>query len=151
MLAIAPRRAIEEKPPRRPGEGERSDSAPGPGKAPRSRRVLLVEDNLDTLHTTALLLRDMGHEVEYAINGYAALELVRVFKPEVVILDLGLPGMDGFELCRRLKRDPDLRAVRVIALTGYNQDEYRVRSREAGCEIHLVKPVEPQVLQTLLE
>ena len=132
-------------------------SHPRPGgsagrEAPRtSRRVLIVEDNLDTLRSTTLLLRDMGHEVDYAINGYAALEAARRFKPEIIILDLGLPGMDGFELCRKLRAEGALKSVRVIACTGYGQEEYRVRSREAGCEVHLVKPVDPRVLQDLIE
>jgi len=69
----------------------------------------------------------------------------------VVFLDLGLPGMDGFELCRALKRDPALKSVRVIAVTGYAQEDFRKRSREAGCEMHLVKPVSSEVLKQLLE
>jgi DNA-binding response OmpR family regulator len=74
--------------------------APGTGC-----RILVVEDNLDSVHSLAMLLRDMGHEVEYAINGYAALSVAQVFKPEVVFLDLGLPGLDGFEVCRAMKAD----------------------------------------------
>jgi CheY-like chemotaxis protein len=116
-----------------------------------SKRVLVVEDNLDTLRSMTLLLRESGHSVEYAINGYAALETARRFKPQVVLLDLGLPGMDGFELCRRLKSEADLRHCRVVAVTGYAQDDYRERSKQAGCELHLVKPVDPQVLLSVLE
>ena len=139
--------------------GTRSGSN-GPGQQPSRasvnrttapRRVLVVEDNLDTLRSTTVLLREMGHEVDYAINGYAALEAARRFKPQVIILDLGLPGMDGFELCRKLKKDEALKTVRVIAVTGYGQEEYRARSREAGCEAHLVKPVSPGVLQAIIE
>src|SRR6185369_6946391 len=125
--------------PRREGKGAQQD-APA-----RRRRVLLVEDNLDTVRSMALLLRDMGHEVEYSINAYVAIEIARRFRPEIVFLDLGLPGMDGFELCRRLKRDPDLAASTVIAITGYAQEDYRTRSREAGCAEHFVKPIDPQV------
>jgi CheY-like chemotaxis protein len=110
----------------------------------------VVEDNLDSVHSLAMLLRDMGHEVEYAINGYAALSVAQVFKPEVVFLDLGLPGLDGFEVCRAMKADPVLRAARVIALTGYADDTSRKRSAEAGCELHFVKPVSPQFLESLL-
>ncbi len=127
---------------------------PGQASVERTRtprRVLVVEDNLDTLRTTTLLLRDMGHEVDYAINGYAALEAARRFRPQVIILDLGLPGMDGFELCRKIKSDAVLKPVRVIAVTGYGQEEYHTRSREVGCEAHLVKPVDPKVLQALIE
>jgi len=115
-----------------------------------TRRVLVVEDNLDTVHSLVLLLRDMGHRVEYAINGYAALDIARRFLPEFVFLDLGLPGLDGFEVVERLKREPGFEATRFIAVTGYGQDEYRVRSQAAGCEQHIVKPVSPRFLYSLL-
>lgn len=114
------------------------------------RRILVVEDNLDSVHSLTLLLRDMGHRVEYAINGYAALSVARSFRPELVFLDLGLPGLDGFDVCRTLKADPCLKDARVIALTGYSHDDYRRRSAEAGCELHLVKPVSPKFLVSLL-
>src|SRR3954465_14149180 len=87
------------------------------------RRILVVEDNLDAVHSFALLLHDMGHKVEYAINGWVAIDVARRFRPEFVFLDLGLPGMDGFELCRRIKKEPGLESTRVIALTGYGQQE----------------------------
>jgi len=102
------------------------------------------------VHSLVLLLRDMGHWVEYAINGYAAITAAQKFRPEVVFLDLGLPGMDGFELCRRLKKEPGLEQTRLISITGYSQDEYRKRSLEVGCEIHLLKPVNAQQLADLL-
>jgi CheY-like chemotaxis protein len=117
---------------------------------PLPRRILVVEDNLDSVHSLTLLLRDMGHTVEYAINGYAALDVARRLRPEIVFLDLGLPGMDGFEVCRRLKTEAGLEAVRVIAVTGYGQEEYRRQSQAAGFELHLVKPVSPQFLVSLL-
>jgi two-component system CheB/CheR fusion protein len=115
-----------------------------------SRRILVVEDNLDTVHSLTFLLRDMGHQVEYAINGYAALDIARRLRPEFVFMDLGLPGMDGFEVCRRIKREAGLDSARVIAITGYAQDDYRKRSQEAGCEMHLIKPVSPKFLISLL-
>jgi CheY-like chemotaxis protein len=115
-----------------------------------STRILVVEDNLDSVHSLTLLLRDMGHTVEYAINGYAALDIARRLRPEIVFLDLGLPGMDGFEVCRRMKKESGLEVVRIIAITGYGQDEYRAQSQAAGCELHLVKPVSPQFLVSLL-
>lgn len=98
----------------------------------------------------ANLLRDMGHEVDYAINGYVAVDVARHFKPDVVFLDLGLPGLDGFDVCRRLKREPGLERTRFIAITGYAQEEFRERSKAAGCELHLIKPVPPKVLEELL-
>lgn len=115
------------------------------------RRILVVEDNLDAVHSLTVLLRELGHEVEFAINGYAALEIARRLEPQIVLLDIGLPGMDGFELCRRLKREPALAAARVIAVTGYGQEAYRQRALAAGCDGYYVKPLDPKVLYALLE
>ena len=115
-----------------------------------SRRILVVEDNLDAVRSLVALLRQMGHQVEFAINGYAAIEAARAYRPEVVLLDLGLPGMDGFELCRRLRKEPGLQGTRVIALTAYGQDQYRDRALEAGCELHVLKPISPARLTSLL-
>jgi CheY-like chemotaxis protein len=115
------------------------------------RRVLIVEDNLDSVRALAELVRDIGHRVEFAINGYAALEIARRFKPQFVLLDLGLPGMDGYDVCRRLKREPGLEEARIIAVTAYGRNEHRVKSRAAGCALHLVKPVSPQALFDVLE
>jgi CheY-like chemotaxis protein len=114
------------------------------------KRVLVVEDNLDSVHTLAYLLNDMGHFVEYAINGYVALDMARVFRPDFVLLDLGLPGLDGFEVCRQMKRDPQLRFCRVVALTAFAHQEYRDRAADVGCELYLVKPVPAKVLEELL-
>ena len=121
-----------------------------PMSSANPRRVLVVEDNLDTVHSLRMLLQDMGHEVSYAINGYAAIDVARSFRPEFVFLDIGLPGMDGFEVCKRLKREPGLEAARIIAITGYGHEDFRMRSAEAGCEVHLVKPVDPRFLYSLL-
>ena len=128
----------------------------GAGAAPerpavRSRRVLVVEDHLDTLHSLTYLLRKEGHEVEFAINGYAALEAARRFRPEIIFLDLGLPGMTGFEVCRQLKSEPGFEAARVIAVTGYAHEDHRIRAHAAGCELHIVKPADPLLLLKLLE
>jgi CheY-like chemotaxis protein len=115
------------------------------------RRVLIVEDHLDSVRALAELVRDIGHRVEYAINGYAAVEIGKRFIPHFVLLDLGLPGMDGFEVCSRLKHQPGLEQTRIIAVTAYGRDEHRVRTRAAGCELHLMKPVSPQTLFDVLE
>jgi CheY-like chemotaxis protein len=114
------------------------------------KRVLVVEDNIDAARTTAVLVSDMGHDAQYAINGYAAIEIARKFKPEVVLLDLGLPGLDGFEVCRRLRSDAELRNVKVVVITGYAGDEYREHAEAAGCDMHLVKPVAAKVLEEIL-
>jgi CheY-like chemotaxis protein len=108
-----------------------------------------VEDNLDGVHSLVLLLRDMGHEVEYAINGYAALDMASRTRPEIVLLDLNLPGLSGFDVCRRIKANPALKATRIIALTAYTQDEYRQRATAMGCEHYLIKPVDPRELEKL--
>ncbi len=120
-------------------------------RARRSRRVLVVEDHLDTLHSLAFILRKEGHQVEFAINGYAALDVARRFRPEVVFLDLGLPGIDGFDVCSQLKSEPGFDFTRFIAVTGYAQEEHRVRAHAVGCELHIVKPADPLLLLKLLE
>jgi CheY-like chemotaxis protein len=112
--------------------------------------VLIVEDNIDSGRSLAFYLRDVGHHVEHAINGYAAIAIARKLRPEVVFLDLGLPGMDGFDVAKELKREPGLENVRIIVVTGYAQEEFRERARKAGCEIHLIKPVDPKDLARLL-
>jgi CheY-like chemotaxis protein len=114
------------------------------------RRILVVEDDIDSARSLTWILRDMGHEVEYAINGYVAVDIAARFLPEFVLLDLALPGMNGFEVCRRMKRQPGLRATRVIAVTAYAQEEYRQRSKEAGCEGYIVKPLDPRILSSVL-
>jgi DNA-binding response OmpR family regulator len=92
----------------------------------------------------------MGHEVEYAINGYVAVDIASQFRPEFVFLDLALPGMNGFEVCRRLKRQPGLESTRVFAVTAFGHDEYRQRSKDAGCDGYFVKPLDLGALETLL-
>jgi DNA-binding response OmpR family regulator len=116
-----------------------------------ARRILVVEDNIDGARTLAVLLQQEGHTVEYAINGYVALDIARKFRPEIVLLDIGLPGMDGFEVCKRLKREPGLEATRVIAITAYGEDKHRAQSREAGCDMHFVKPVSGKALVKLID
>lgn len=111
------------------------------------RHILVIEDSLDSVHTMVLLLRDMGHVVDYAINGYAGLDLARRMRPEFVLLDIGLPGMDGYDVCKRIKADAILSETKIVVLTAYAGDEYREKSRAAGCHLHLVKPVPVHVLE----
>lgn len=117
------------------------------------RRVLIVEDDLDSVRILAELVKHIGHEEQHATNGPAALEIARRFKPHFVLLDLGLPGMDGCEVCRQLKQapDPDVQRARVIVLSAYGDDQHRAKARAAGCELHLVKPVSTQALFDVLE
>jgi two-component system CheB/CheR fusion protein len=106
------------------------------------RRILVVDDNIDAAESLALLLKIEGHSVEMAHDGVAALEAVRKKYPDVVLLDIGLPRMDGYEVARRLRSMEDQRDTLLVALTGYGQTEDRRRSREAGFDHHLVKPVD---------
>src|SRR5262245_35337925 len=114
------------------------------------RRVLVIDDDLDGMQTLATLLRHMGHEVEFAINGDAGLQAARRMQPEFVLLDLNMPGTDGFEVARRLNADRAIPTPRIIAITGHSGDDYRKRSYAAGCEQHLVKPVDSETLLRLL-
>lgn len=119
-------------------------------KTAAPKKVLIVEDDIDSVRTLSMLVAEMGHTVEYAINGYVAVSLAKRFKPDVVLLDIGLPGLDGFDVCSQIKQDPELQDTRVIVITGYSQPEFLERSRKVGCESHLVKPVAPAVLEKML-
>lgn len=111
------------------------------------RRVLVVEDDEDSALLLAETLGDQGYAVEVAHDGASALAKAREFKPEVAVLDVGLPDMDGYQLAGRIRTLEQLPpGLRLIALTGYGGDEERKRSREAGFDVHLVKPVLPDVL-----
>jgi signal transduction histidine kinase len=107
----------------------------------QTRRVLLVDDSVDAASAMSLLLETLGHEVRVAHDGFAALEAVGEFAPEVVILDIGLPGMDGFQIARALRERADTAGALLIALTGYGQASDRQHSHEAGFDRHFVKPV----------
>ena len=121
------------------------------GKAVNRKRVLIIEDNPDAARALAMLVADMGHATEYATRGASALAVAKRFRPDVVLLDIGLPDVDGFEVCSQLKADPELMRVRVIVITGYAQDEYRIRAKAAGCDVHLIKPTPARVLEELLD
>ena len=138
-------------------DGERA-APPGGTEAPHaptaalsSRRVLVVDDNEDAAESLAVLLRMQGQDVQVASNGPAALELAEAFRPQVVFLDIGMPGMDGYEVARRLRALPQLGDVVLIAQTGWGQEDDRRLSREAGFDEHLVKPTDPAALRSLLE
>ena len=115
-----------------------------------SRRVLVVDDNVDSAESLAVLLRLYGHDVRLAHDGEAALEEARSFRPDVMFLDISLPKMDGYEVARRLRLDPAMGGLTLVAMTGYGQEEERRRTREAGFHSHLVKPVDFDMLQELL-
>ncbi|HSJ98821.1 MAG TPA: ATP-binding protein [Myxococcota bacterium] len=128
-------------------ESERADARPAMN-APR--RVLVVDDNQDAGESLEMLLRVLGVESRVVHDGESALATLRAFRPEMVLLDLGMPGMDGYEVVRRIRERPEDGEPVVIALTGWGQPEDRRRTREAGFDHHLVKPVGLDVLQSLL-
>jgi signal transduction histidine kinase/ActR/RegA family two-component response regulator len=122
-----------------------------PAMAHGGRKVLVVEDNPDAGAMMRDFLELSGHEVELAATGTDGVEAARQFHPEVVLCDLGLPGMSGYEVAEELRRDPSTRSAKLIAVTGYGRDEDRRRSKAAGFDIHLTKPVDPVKLRALLE
>lgn len=113
-------------------------------------RVLVVDDNEDTAELLAEVLVRRGCEVQSAHDGETALELAKSFRPRLVLLDLGLPGMDGYEVVRRLRSEPSSTRVLVVAFTGYAQKSERERTREAGFDAHLVKPFDVSRLLEML-
>jgi PAS domain S-box-containing protein len=137
------------KAPRGAGAAERPGNGPPAAAAP-SRRILVVDDNVDSAESLGMLLKLMGNEVALAYDGPSALQTAAALVPDLVLLDLGMPGMDGFEVARRLRALPQLRAAVLVAQTGWAQEEDRRQSREAGFHFHLVKPVDPQELARLV-
>ncbi len=127
------------------GEGERTRSLAVP-----SRRILVVDDNVDAAQSLAMLLQVSGHEVRTAHDGPTALQLAQTWPPQAVLLDIGLPRMDGYEVARRLRQQPAMENALLVALTGYGQEEDRRRALEAGFNAHLVKPADADELRHLL-
>lgn len=116
----------------------------------QTSRVLVVDDNMDSADMLVMLLQMFGHEAQAAYAGQTALEAALEYQPDVVLLDIGLPDMSGYEVARHLRRQPQTKDLTLIAMTGYGQHSDRQRSEEAGFDRHLVKPVDPQKLQDLL-
>jgi CheY-like chemotaxis protein/two-component sensor histidine kinase len=114
------------------------------------RRVLVVDDNVDAAESVAILLRLWSHDVDVAFNGSDALALIVKQKPELVILDIGLPGMSGYELARRIRSDRRFDDTTLVAVTGYGQENDRLRSQDAGFDHHLTKPIHPSQLHDIL-
>jgi CheY-like chemotaxis protein len=120
----------------------------GLGPSPASKRILVVDDNRDAAIALKRALEEMGHIVVIAHDGPEALRLAEAFEPQIGLVDIGLPGMDGYELAGALRAAHDLR---LLAITGYGQARDRQRSRDAGFEEHLVKPVKIDELAGLLQ
>jgi PAS domain S-box-containing protein len=121
-----------------------------PARSISACRILVVDDNQDGAESLAFLLRQKQNEVEVALNGYDALERVKSFRPDAVLLDIGLPGMNGYEVCRTIRERSTNGHTVIIATSGWGQEEDRRRTREAGFDAHLVKPVQEQELMALL-
>ena len=131
--------------------GARDEHAARPSSGEeRRQRFLVVDDNVDAASTQAELLRVLGHEADCAFSGQEALRKAAQYRPNVVLLDLGMPGMDGFEVARHLRSMPEAREVRIIAQTGWGQESDRRRTAEAGFDAHLAKPVDVATLMHAL-
>jgi CheY-like chemotaxis protein len=119
--------------------------------APKSSlRILIVDDNRDSADSLGMLLQIMGNDIRMAHDGQEGVDVAEEFRPDVVLLDIGLPKLNGYEACRRIRKQPWGSSVVLIALTGWGQDDDRRRSHEAGFDHHMVKPVDPQALMGLL-
>jgi CheY-like chemotaxis protein len=132
----------------------RPTAAPAPAPARPSsagRRILVVDDNHDSAESLAMLLNITGNKTSTAHDGADALDAAAKQRPDVVLLDIGLPTLNGYEVCRRIREEPWGKAMVLIALTGWGQDEDRRRSHEAGFDGHLVKPVNYPALMALLD
>lgn len=113
-------------------------------------RVLIGDNCADTADSTAMLLRQWGHEVQIFTNGPSLLQAARTHPADVVLMDVVLRGLDGFEVARQLRQDTATHHLRLVAITGYGREGDRQRARKAGFDLHLVKPVEPEFLRQLL-
>ncbi|MBA3599475.1 MAG: response regulator, partial [Methylibium sp.] len=125
-------------------------NAGGAAAPPSAQRVLVVDDNADAADSLGVLLEFMGASVKVVHDGPAALAAVQTHRPSVVLLDIGMPGMDGYEVARRLRAMPGGNTLKLVALTGWGQAKDRERTRESGFDHHLVKPADLEALQALL-
>ena len=117
----------------------------------RPKRVLVVEDDLDSVRSMAQLIKMMGHEVQFAINGLAAIDIARTYQPHIIILDIGLPDFKGDQIARQLRYEPGLENARMIAISGLPQEHLEERARKAGCAEFYRKPIDPAKLEELLD
>jgi CheY-like chemotaxis protein len=122
---------------------------PAAAKKP-GRRVLVVDDNVDSVASLQMMLRIMGHDVRVAHDGAEAVEVALAFEPELVLLDIGLPRLNGYEVAREIRKQPRGKESVIVAVTGWGQEEDRRRSSEAGFDHHIVKPVEPSAIERIL-
>jgi CheY-like chemotaxis protein len=121
-----------------------------PFRAPGPQRILVADDNGDAARSLAMMLEVAGHEVRTARDGREAVEAAAAFRPELILMDIGMPNLNGYDACRRIRELPWAKNLLIVALTGWGQDDDRRRSQEAGFDSHLVKPVDPAALELLL-
>jgi len=114
------------------------------------KRVLVVDDNVDAAESIAMILRVSGYDVRCVHDGPSVLPAAKSYRPDVVVLDIGLPGLSGYDVARELREQPEFRRTPLVAVTGYGQEEDRRRSQEAGFDYHLTKPVDPEALQAFV-
>ncbi|WP_246173447.1 PAS domain-containing hybrid sensor histidine kinase/response regulator [Limnoglobus roseus] len=136
---------------RSPKASEIAGGDPGPEKSKASLDILVVDDNRDSAESLGMLLEIGGHTVKTAHDGPEALQILARFRPQLILLDLGLPGMSGYEIARRIRHSIELRGVRLVALTGWGQEEDRKRTKEAGFDHHLVKPADPVEVKKIVD
>lgn len=113
-------------------------------------RILVVDDSRDGADSLSVVLQMMGAETRAVYDGPSALAVIKSFAPGTILLDIGMPGMDGHEVARRIRQDPDFAGIRLIALTGWGTEDERRRTRQSGFDDHWVKPVEPERLRELV-
>jgi len=127
-----------------------ADKQAEPADLKSSLRILIVDDNQDGADSLAMVLKMMGNDARTAYDGKEGVELAEEFRPEVVLFDIGMPKLNGYEACRLIRKQPWGRKVIVIAVTGWGQDDDRQRSHDAGFDHHMVKPVDPQAVMKML-
>ena len=113
-------------------------------------RVVIIDDNQDAAHTMLMLVEQLGGSARMAHDPVSGLAAVQEFEPDIVFLDIGLPGMDGYEACRRIRQQPSARHVAIVAVTGWGQPQDKQRALDAGFDAHLTKPVDPTALAKVL-
>jgi CheY-like chemotaxis protein len=128
-----------------------ASKSPVTHSATRRFKILVVDDNHDSALSLAMMLSIMGHDTRTAHDGESAVATAETFLPDVVLLDIGLPKLNGYEVAQRIRKTSWGATMYLIAVTGWGQDEDRQRSSEVGLNLHMVKPVEPSALEKLLE
>ena len=118
--------------------------------AAASRRILVVDDNREAVEMLKMLLDTTGNPAHYAYDGLEAVKVAEEIRPDLILLDIGMPNLNGYDTCRRIREQPWGKEMVIVALTGLGHDDDRLKSRQSGFDMHLVKPVDPELLLTVL-